>query len=92
MIDKFIAAEPKIIPSKAEFYSPFEQAKKSVTENDDIISETLAKIYFHQGNLLKARSSYEKLSLLHPEKRSYFAALILEIDKILNTNNKKEDL
>lgn len=84
LINQFIATEPRIVPSKAEFYSPVNQAKKSITEHDDIVSETLAKIYLNQGNLLKARSSFEKLSLLHPEKSSYFAALIQEIDNHLN--------
>ena len=84
LIDHFIASAPRIVPAKAEFYSPVNQAKKSITEHDDIISETLAKIYFQQGNLLKARSGYERLGLLHPEKSSYFAALIQEIDHLLN--------
>lgn len=84
LIDQFIATEPRIVPSKAEFYSPERQAKKSLLEHDDLVSETLAKIYFDQGNLLKARSGYAKLSLLHPEKSSYFATLIQEIDNLLN--------
>lgn len=91
LIDKFIATEPRIIPSKAEFYSPASQAKKSVAEHEDLVSETLARIYFQQGNHQKARWCYEKLSLLHPEKSSYFAALVREIDEqLLNLN--KEDL
>jgi hypothetical protein len=84
LISQFIATEPRIVPSKVEFYSPVNQAKKSITEHDDMISETLARIYFNQGNLLKARSGYQKLSLLHPEKSSYFAALIQEIDNLIN--------
>jgi len=85
LIDRFIAAEPRITPSKTEFYSPAIQAKKSVEEDDNLISETLAGIYREQGLLVKARSAYEKLSLLNPEKSSFFAALIKEIDNSLNT-------
>lgn len=84
LIDQFIATAPRIVPSKAEFYSPVNQAKKSITEHEDVVSETLARIYFNQGNLEKARLSYHKLSLLHPEKSSYFAALIQEIDHLIN--------
>lgn len=91
LIDRFIKSEPKIIPSKVEFYSPSNQAKKSITEDEDLVSETLANIYRQQGNLLKARSSYQKLSLLIPEKMAYFAALISTIDKELN-NQDKQDL
>lgn len=90
LIDRFIATEPRIVPSKAEFYSPANQAKKSVFEYEDIVSETLAKIYLQQGNLLKARSGFEKLSLLHPEKSAYFAALVKEIDEQLNNTNKED--
>jgi hypothetical protein len=91
LIDRFIEADPKIVASKSEFYSPVSQAKKSITEDEDLVSETLAGIYKLQGNYLKARSCYQKLSLLYPEKMAYFAALISEIDKDLN-NKQKEDL
>ena len=90
LIDRFIYSSPKIIPSKVEFYSPSNQAKKSITENEDVVSETLAKIYQQQGNLLKARSSYQKLSLLIPEKIAYFAALISELDKEINKQDKQD--
>jgi tetratricopeptide (TPR) repeat protein len=76
IIDKFIKEEPRITPSRSTFYSAVNMARKSVTEHDDVISETLAKIYASQGNFEKAISAYEKLSLLHPEKSTYFAALI----------------
>ena len=90
LIDRFIATEPRIVPSKAEFYSPVSQAKKSVAEHEDLVSETLARIYLQQGNYQKARWSYEKLSLLHPEKSSYFAALVKEIDEQFNNLNKED--
>lgn len=91
LIDRFIKTEPKIVPSRVEFFSPSNQAKKSITEDEDLVSETLANIYRQQGNLLKARSSYQKLSLLNPEKKAYFAALIETIDKEIN-NQDKQDL
>jgi len=90
LIDKFIATEPKIVPSKIEFYSPVTQAKRSLEEYDDVVSETLAGIYRQQGNNLKARFCYEKLSLYYPEKRTYFAALIKEIDEELNRSNQED--
>jgi hypothetical protein len=79
LIEKFLLEDPKIVPSKAEFYSPVSQAKKSVMDHDDVVSETLAQIYFKQGNIQKARWCYEKLILLHPEKSAFFAALLAEI-------------
>ena len=79
LIEKFLLEDPKIVPSRAEFYSPVNQAKKSVMDHDDVVSETLARIYLKQGNRQKARWCYEKLILLHPEKSAFFAALLKEI-------------
>lgn len=54
-------------------------AEKSVAENKDVISETLAKLYAKQGYRDKAIAMYERLGLAFPEKSPYFAA---EIDKL----------
>jgi hypothetical protein len=81
LIEKFIKAEPRISkPAKAEFFSPIQMAKKSVEDSDDIVSETLAKIYATQGNPTRAIRIYQKLSLLNPDKSGYFAALIQKLE------------
>jgi hypothetical protein len=54
-------------------------AEKSVAENKDVISETLAKLYAKQGYREKAIAMYDRLGLAFPEKSAYFAA---EIDKL----------
>lgn len=43
---------------------------------DEVISETLARIYADQGYPERAKDIYLKLSLLSPEKNAYFASLI----------------
>jgi hypothetical protein len=85
LIDKFIETSPSISkPKPTKFYNPAEKARESVTENFDLVTETLAKIYTKQNNYKKAILVYEKLSLLHPEKISYFAAQISELQTLLN--------
>ena len=82
LVDRFIQTDPRISkPSKAEFFSPIQMAKKSVEDNDMIVSETLARVYIDQGNTEKAIHIFRKLSLLYPDKSTYFAALILKLEK-----------
>ncbi len=76
IIDKFISEEPKISKPKAVFFNPSDSAVRSNFDDEEIVSETLAKLYAAQGNISKAVHIYQKLSLLNQEKSRYFAAQI----------------
>lgn len=76
LIDKFILENPSISRPKAEFYNPISVAQNSIIDQENIVSETLAKIYEKQGYIEKAISIYEKLRLHYPEKSRYFAGQI----------------
>lgn len=56
-------------------------AEKSVSENEGIMSETLAKLLAQQGYRDKAIHMYQRLSLVFPEKSDYFAAQIEKLKK-----------
>ena len=82
LIDKFLEEEPSISPPiKSDFFNPEELAKQSLEDNDEIVSETLAKLFLKQGNVAKAIKIYKKLSLLYPEKSTFFAAQIEKINE-----------
>ncbi len=69
---------------KREFFSPVKKAKESLNEETLPVSETLAKIYQMQGNISKAIYVYQQLSLIIPEKKTYFASQIKSLKKKLN--------
>lgn len=79
LLDKFIAEEPSISRPVKDFYNPAKSAKESVEESEDLVSETLAKIYVMQKNYSKAIDAYDKLILLYPEKKAFFASQIEKI-------------
>lgn len=56
-------------------------AERSVSENKDVASETLARILAKQGYKDKAIAMYERLCLVIPEKSPYFAAEIEKLKK-----------
>ena len=48
-------------------------AQHSVADAD-VVTEAMAEVWVKQGNREKAIDTYNKLSLLNPSKRAYFAA------------------
>jgi len=78
----FISESKKKERPKKEFFSPNQVAKESIEENNNLMTETLAKVYLEQGHLDKAIMAYEILSLKYPQKSSLFANQIKAIKQI----------
>ena len=80
LIDEFIKNSPKI-----EF-SEEENSDSEITIDtkikDELITETLAKIYVTQKKFNKAIKAYDILSLKYPKKSSFFADQINYIKKL----------
>jgi tetratricopeptide (TPR) repeat protein len=79
ILDKFVKENPSISRPKAEFFNPVNMARQSVEEDEELVTETLANLFYKQGNYKKAIKAYEKLCLLYPSKMTYFASLIQKI-------------
>ena len=86
LLDKFIQDQPTISKPTQDFFNPVKNAKRSLEESEDLVTETLAEIYYLQKNFTKAIASYEKLILLYPEKKTFFAS---RIEKIREEIKKK---
>ena len=61
---------------KTKFFKAPEAAKESLIENTELVTPTLAKVYFEQQHYEKALDSYKKLILKYPKKSTFFAAQI----------------
>jgi hypothetical protein len=79
LLNKFISEEPSISRPKTAFFNPTVNARQSLEETADLVTETLAKIYVLQKNYSKAIKAYEQLSLVYPEKKTFFAGQIKKI-------------
>lgn len=84
LIEEFIVKNPKIEPIKEKTIE--ESTKPQITENEEIMTETLARVYVLQHKYADAINAYQILSLKFPEKSSFFADQIKQIE-VLRRNN-----
>jgi hypothetical protein len=84
LIDKFIETNPKIKPIEKNFPNK-DISYESTIENENLMTETLAKVYLEQQKYDKAIKAYHILCLKYPEKSGFFADRIKAI-KILQKN------
>ena len=80
LIDQFIKNSPKMKIN--EDYESKSNFKSDAKIKDELMTETLAKIYVKQEKFNKAIKAYQILSLKYPKKSSFFADLINGIKKL----------
>ncbi len=90
LIDRFLSSNTGSIRRNSADETSIENRshedilERSTAEDDELITETLANIYFQQKNYEKAIQAFEKLSLKYPEKSIYFATRIKEAEDLKN--------
>ncbi|MBX2827007.1 MAG: hypothetical protein KTR22_02540 [Flavobacteriaceae bacterium] len=87
LIEKFIQERPKIEPKEPgkknkNLAKPYTQAP------DQLMTETLAKVYLQQKNYKKAIQAYKILILKNPEKSGFFADQIRAVEKLIKTEEQ----
>lgn len=84
IIERFIQDEPHIKhPTDAKLDNE-NKAKRSSEDKEELVTETLARIYTEQMLYHKAIVTYKKLMLKYPEKSLYFAGQIEQLENKIN--------
>ena len=86
LIDKFIEADPKIVPT--ETTAPVDIKSSTKLDKDELMTETLARVYLEQKKYKKAIQAYKILSLKYPEKSGFFADRIKAVKQLQKENSK----
>ncbi len=84
-IDKFIAKNPKIVP-KEKTEAVVDVSSSVKFDKNELMTETLARVYLEQKKFKKAIQAYKILSLKYPEKSSFFADRIKAVEKLKKDN------
>jgi len=81
LIDSFLSNKEKKIDPQIH-YKGEDLSEKSWIATDELMTETLAKVFVKQKKYDKALEAYQILGLKYPEKNSFFALRIKEIKKL----------
>lgn len=85
LIDKFLENNPKI-EAKKDYISNIDLSTDNQSNERQLMTETLAKVYLEQGKYAEAIRAYQILILKNPEKSRFFADQINTIRKLQQNN------
>ncbi len=81
LLDKFIENNPKIVPTeKSKVKVNIKESTK--IDKNELMTETLAKVYLEQKKYKKAIQAFKILRLKYPEKSGFFADQIRAVKKL----------
>ena len=84
LIEAFLEKQEKMIP-KRHIENNEDLSEKSWASTDELMTETLAKVFIKQKKYEKALEAYQILGLKYPEKNSFFANQIKRIKNLIKT-------
>lgn len=87
LLDRFIENNPKIVPQESP-RAKVDLKVSSTLDKNELMTETLAKVYLEQKKYKKAIQAFKILRLKYPEKSGFFADQILAVKKL---QNEKEE-
>ena len=82
IIDAFITNAPKLQAKPTATTPTGNIANERIIPPEELMTETLARVYIEQKNFKKAKAAYRILSLKYPEKSGFFADQIRAIKKL----------
>jgi hypothetical protein len=87
IINSFLNNDPKISQiNKSNPELIIDLASENIFSDEELMTETLAKIFVKQEKYDKALQAYKILSLKYPEKNALFALQISQIKRLMNKN------
>ncbi len=86
IIDRFLEENPKIVPHE-EGVPKIDIKEATTIDSEELMTETLARVYLEQKKYKKALQAYKILSLKYPEKSSFFASRIKAVKQLQKENS-----
>ena len=82
LFDSFIKKKSSVVKNIKEHTNKDDLSEKSLASTDELMTETLAKVFVKQKKFINAIQAYQVLSLKYPKKNSFFANQIKEIKRL----------